>query len=126
MMKKSELRTLGFEEDKDLYEFYKRCTDKKPRGGARVELNKNTRVGKFYWDEIRIVYGSKDAKKPFLEIKTQNGLKIIIYRNVFEIWPYERMDDTCYLRRIPTFFDVIEFYLEFEWIINIEELIMRN
>lgn len=116
------LKSLGFKEDEDLDEFIKNSKDKELSGAARVQFMKNgNRVGKFYWDEIRIVYGFD--RKPFLEIKTLNGVKISIYRNVFNIHSFERMEDFCYFHEIPTFFDTIEFYLEFEWVIHKEDLI---
>jgi len=123
-MKKSELRKkeLGFKENKHLFEFFKESVDKKPMGSARVEFNKlGKRTGKLYWDEIRLVYGAEFAKKPFLEIKTQNGFKLIIERNKIMIIPNKQMEDNCYVSGLPDF-DTIEFYSEFEWTINIEEL----
>jgi len=126
-MNKKELREkkLGFEEDTDLYEFFKTSINKKPMGYARVHLHKNgRRMGKLYWEEIRLVYGSPTATKPFLEIKTLNGFKLIIFRNEFRIRPYEQMEDNCYLSGFPEF-NTIEFYMEFEWTINIEELRSR-
>ena len=123
-MKKSELRkkSFGFKYDASLDEFFKKSINKAPMGNARVQLIKDRdhRVGKFYWNEIRIVYG--DANKPFLEIDTLNGFKIIIYQNIFIIRPHKQMDDNCYLRSIPTDFDKIEFYGEFDWIINTKSL----
>lgn len=126
-MKKSKLRdkSLGFKEDKDLDELFKNSEDKELSGRARVQFMKNGhRLGKFYWDEIRFVYDFK--KKPFLEIKTLNGMTLSIYRNVFGIHSFERMEDFCYFHEIPTFFDTIEFYGEFEWIIHKEDLRERG
>lgn len=124
-MRKSDLIKLGFEEDNDLPELFKKSLNKKPMGPARVEfLKDNNRVGKLYWDEIRFIWDYYNYKgKPFLEIEILNGLKIIIKQNKFTIRPYKQMDDNCYLSGIPDF-DTINFYGEFEWIINIEELRM--
>ena len=124
IMKKSELRgkSLGFKEDKIHYEFFKNSEDKRPMGTARVEFKAgNKRIGKLYWDEIRLIYGDESTKKPFLDIKTLNGFKIRIWRNKIRIYPYEQMNDTCYLGGLIEF-DAIEFYGEFIWTIHIEEL----
>lgn len=124
-MKKSDLIKLEFEEDKDLPELFKRSLDKEPMGWARVQFikDKDIRMGKFYWDEIRFVWNYYDYKgKPYLEIETLNGFKIIIDQNKFTIRPHKQMEDNCYIRNIPIFFDKINFYGEFEWTINISAL----
>ncbi|KKN01529.1 hypothetical protein LCGC14_1126820 [marine sediment metagenome] len=60
-MKKSELRkkSFGFKYDTSLDGFFKESINKAPMGNARVQLikDRNHRVGKFYWNEVRIVYG---------------------------------------------------------------------
>ncbi len=122
-MKKQELRKkeFGFKYNKGLDEFFKQSKNKRPMGNARVQFLKDGhRIGKLYWDEIRYVYDFKI--KPFIEIKTQNKIKLIIYQNEFELIPDEQMEDTCYLNHLIPKFNTIEFYGEFKWIIKLEEL----
>jgi len=123
-MKKQELskEEHGFEHDDIHDEFLKRSKNKDPMGNARVEfLKEGNRVGKFYWDEIRYIYDH--LEKPFVEIKTQNNLKLIIYQDKFDIIPEEQKEDTCYLNALIPNFDTVEFYDEFEWIIKLVDLI---
>ncbi len=111
----------GFEYDEVHDEFYKQSINKAQMGDARVEFLKDgSRVGKLYWNEIRYVYDFK--KKPFLELKTQNKLKLIIYQNELNVIPDEQMEDTCYLNKIIPKFNSLSFYGEFEWIIELDTL----
>ena len=123
-MKKTDLKkkSLGFEYDPTLDEFYKKSVDKSPMGRARFELLRNgKRIGKLYWDEIRYVYG--ELKKPYFEIKTLHGFNMNIFQNEYVIWlPIEKTEDSCYIRYIPIHFDTISFYSEFEWDVKINDL----
>ena len=136
-MKKEDLKkkSLGFEYDPDLDEFYRKSVDKSQMGHARFELlKKGKRIGKLYWDEIRYVYGSVyvngnlygKSEKPFFEIKTLHGFNIHIYQNEYKIYlPIEKTEDACYIHYIPINFDTISFYLEFEWKVKINDLRKR-
>ncbi len=121
-MKKSELKSLGFEYDPTLDEFHKKSVDKSPMGHARFELLKNgKRIGKLYWDEIGYVYGR--LKNPYFEIKTLHGFNMNIFQNEYVIWsPIEKTEDSCYIRYIPIHFDTISFYSEFELDLKINGL----
>ncbi|MHA1488578.1 MAG: hypothetical protein ACTSRI_02850 [Promethearchaeota archaeon] len=107
--------------DKDLDEYTKFSIDKENMGWARFELLKDGhRVGKMYWDKIIIGYSFEE--KPFLEIFTLNGFKLILYKNRFNIRPQEQMGDNCYIRGITPHFNIVEFYGEFDWSISLYEL----
>jgi len=112
---------------KDFDEYTRHCVNREPRGMSRFELLKfgRHRVGKLYWDKITIVYG-REQKKPFLRIKTLNGLKLTIFQDSFTVQPKEQMDDKCYIRRLPPNFVRIEFYGDFEWNVNLKELRKDN
>lgn len=112
---------------KDFDEYSKSTVNKKPMGFSRVQLlrNGNYRVGKLYWDNITVVYGF-EKRRPFLRIKTLNGMKLTIFQDFYSVRPKEQTDDNCYLKRIIPHFDAIEFYGDFEWKININELRRDN
>ncbi len=112
---------------KNFDEYTRHSVDKEPMGISRVELLKlgRHRVGKLYWDKITVVYGG-ERKKPFLRIKTLNGVKITIFQDSFTMRPNEQMDDNCYIRRITPHFERIEFYGDFEWKVNLKELRKDN